>query len=278
MTVRARVTAIILCFLVLPLIHRVASAQEISTILMNNTFEIMGNGPKIGQRVSGTGFIMGIPRKDNPNLGDTVLITAAHVLNGMSGDSATILLRQMDDRGSYSRYPYPLPIRKNGVNLYITNPDADVAVMYVNLPMDSRIEGLSTQLLTDDSRLEQLQVHPGDGLLCLGFPLGIDFNGFPILRTGRLASYPITPAKSVKRYLFTFHIFPGNSGGPVYFSFANRFFGGATRIGIQQGVIGLVSEQINSALPEYKNNGLDVAVVVPSAYILETIAQLPAIH
>lgn len=277
MTVRTRLAAIIPCFLTLPLICLVASAQEINTALMNSTFEIIGNGPQIGQIVSGTGFIMGIPEKENPDVGHTVLITAAHVLNGLSGNDAKILLRRPDGQGGYTQYPYPLPIRANGKNLYVANPNADVAAMYILLPQELGITDLPIQFLADDARLAQLQVHPGDELFCLGFPLGIDFNGFPILRTGTLASYPITPAKAVKRYLFTFHIFPGNSGGPVYFYFSNRVYGGSTHTGTESGVIGLVSEQINSTSPEYKNNGLDVAVVVPSTYIRETISQLPAI-
>ena len=132
--------------------------------------------------------------------------------------------------------------------------------------------------LADDATLERLQVHPGDELFCLGFPLGADLNGFPILRTGTLASYPITPSKVVKKYYYDFHVFPGNSGGPVYFSFLNRIYGNATHLGSNdQGVIGLVIEQVGSALPEFKDLPLDVSRVVPSSYIRETVALLPEI-
>lgn len=274
MTVRTRAAVLIMCFFMMLSICLVGFAQDINTTLMNSTFEIGGSGAEPGETVTGTAFVMGKPIKENPQHAYYVLITAAHVLNQISGDEAKILLRRVDDQGGYSKYFYPLPIRKNGVNLYVTNPNADVAALYVRLPKDIP-PILPTRLLADDSVLEQLQIHPGDELLCLGFPLRIDFNGFPILRTGTLASYPLTPTKLVKRYLFTFHIFPGNSGGPVYFYFSNRVYNGGTHIGISQGVIGLVSEQVNSILPEYKDDALDVAIVVPSTYILETIAQLP---
>jgi len=113
--------------------------------------------------------------------------------------------------------------------------------MFVNLPTDTEIKLLPIAFLADDARLEHLEVHPGDELLCLGFPLAADVNGFPVLRSGLLASYPITPSKTVKQYYYNFHIFPGNSGGPVYFNFLNRVYGNATHLGdIEQGVIGLV--------------------------------------
>jgi hypothetical protein len=44
-----------------------------------------------------------------------------------------------------------------------------------------------------------------------------------------------------------------------------------------QGVIGLVVEQVGSARPEFKDLSLDVSRVVPGSYIRDTIAQLPEI-
>src|SRR6202020_583083 len=103
---------------------------------------------------------------------------------------ATLILRKKDGDG-FSKVAYPIKIRRKGVKLYVKNPDADVAAMYTSLPNEFNFQFLPTQFLADDATLEHLEVHPGDELFCLGFPLAIDFNGFPVLRTGTLASYPI---------------------------------------------------------------------------------------
>ncbi len=253
-----------------------APSQDLNTILMNGTYEVIGPSAKeVGKTSFGTVFFMGRPLKADPTRGSFVLITAAHVLDEISGDSATLILRKKDASGVFLKVPYLFAIRLNGQNLYVTNPNADVAVMYMRIPIGLEPMILPTSLLADDTTLEHLEVHPGDELLCLGYPLAVDISGFPIVRSGLLASYPVTPSKTVKQYYYNFHIFPGNSGGPVYFSFANRVFAGGTHIGTYQGVIGLVSQQVTSNLPEFNGISLDIAIVVPSSYIQDTIALLP---
>ena len=163
-----------------------------------------------------------------------------------------------------------------GPNLYVKNPDADVAAMYVPIPEGTAFDLLPMVFLADDARLTRLEMHPGDELQCLGFPLAISLNGFPVIRSGLLASYPITPTKVVRQLYYNFHTFPGNSGGPVYFSFFNRVYGGSTHLGdTEQGIIGLVSQQVTSRLPGYESTPLDISIIVPSSYIIDTIDMLP---
>jgi hypothetical protein len=253
-----------------------APSQELNTLLMNSTFEILGRSTEPGKINNGTVFVMGRPKKDDPARGYNVLITAAHVLDDISGDDAVLLLRRKTTDGSYTKYQYAIKIRRLDSNVYVKNADADVAAMYVNLPRDLAPSLLTTERLVDDAEFQRLEIHPGDELSCLGFPLFADANGFPILRSGKIASYPLVPAKTVKQYLYDFHVFPGNSGGPVYFSFSNRIYGGSMHLGeTVQGVVGLVIQQENSTLPESKDISLNIGVVVPSTYIRETIALLP---
>ncbi len=252
-----------------------AGSQELNTALMNSTFEIFGPSTEVGKTTFGTVFFLGRPLRTDPKRGSYVLITAAHVLDEISGDTATLVLRKKDVTGALNKLPYLIAIRSQGTKLYVKNPDADVAAMFVRIPTGAEPMLLPTSSLVDDAVLEHLEIHPGDELLCLGFPLAVDVHGFPVVRSGLLSSYPITPSKTVKQYYYNFHIFPGNSGGPVYFSFSNRIFNGATNVGLRQGVIGLVSQQVASALPEFKDVPLDIAIVVPSSYIQDTIAMLP---
>jgi hypothetical protein len=124
-------------------------------------------------------------------------------------------------------------------------PSADVAVMFVELPSNANLKGIVTpNWFADDSILTDLEVHPGDELYSLGFPLNFEANslGFPVLRSGKLASSPIVPLKT-SDILFDFRVFGGNSGGPVYFAFINRFYKESTQFGVNQKILGLVSQQ-----------------------------------
>src|SRR5438876_10762205 len=112
--------------------------------------------------------------------------------------------------------------------------DADVAVMYVNLARGrTDPHHLDQPVADDDDMLSEFEVNPGEELICLGYPFGAESNtgGFPILRSGRIASYPLLPTESTKTFLFDFSIFPGNSGGPVYLSSNNRTYGGRMHTG-----------------------------------------------
>ena len=75
------------------------------------------------------------------------------------------------------------------------HPQADVAAMYIRLPVDVLPSILPTTLLAEDEGLKAYGLHPGDELNCLGYPLGAESNpsGFPILRSGKIASYPLLP-------------------------------------------------------------------------------------
>jgi hypothetical protein len=95
--------------------------------------------------------------------------------------------------------------------------------------------------------------------------------GFPILRSARIASYPLTPAKSVKGFYVDLFLYGGNSGGPAYFTFVNRIYHASVHIGIQQGILGLVIQESRSNLPEFKDKALNLGVIVPAGFIRETI-------
>lgn len=269
----------ILLFALASLAFGQAPNDELNTLLMHSTFKIYG--PDANNKANttfGTVFFMGMPIKDNPNNASAVLVTAAHVLDRIGGDEATLLLRRRDNGGVYSTFNYNVKIRDNAKALYVKHATADVAAMYVTVPNEKLpISLLLPTFLVDDKRIEQLGIHPGDEVLCLGFPLFAHSpGGFPFLRGGRLASFPLTPMKTVKEWDFDALIHVGNSGGPVYFYYENRQYGGGTHIGYERGVLGLVIQQINSAIPDFRDKPLNYGVIVPAQFIRETLAQLPA--
>jgi len=143
--------------------------------------------------------------------------------------------------------------------------------MKIDLPVfvakqTKEIPMLSTDLLADDKIMERFEIHPGDELLCLGYPLRAEVFGFSILRSGKIASYPLLPAKDTKTFLFDFEVFKGNSGGPVYFVDKGRRYGGTAHVAESiQFVAGIVTRQ---------HEKLRLAVVVPAYFIKETLALL----
>jgi S1-C subfamily serine protease len=269
-----------LSFLVMFGVAVLASAavpQDINTVLMRSTFKLAGKG------MTGTAFILGKPIPSEPEIASFVMVTAAHVLNQMSGDEATLFLRKKDG-DTYKKGGLAIKIREGAKPLWTAHPSADVAVMYVRLPKAADIALVSTDLIATDDTLRQFEIHPGDRLSCLGYPLGAEGEaGFPILRSGYIASYPLLPTKTVKTFLFDFNVFEGNSGGPVYFVESNRTYGGATRIGTIQFVVGLVSQQ-RLATEEIKSlaetrlqrHQLGLAVVIHGGLIREALDLLPA--
>jgi len=257
---------------------------ELNTALMQTTFLIKGPNAQ-GQQTLGTVFIMGKPLPNQQGRGAYVLITAAHVLSEIAGDTALVMLR-VEQSGKWVPFPLPIQIRMNGAPLWIKHPNADVAAMYIALPTEVALPLLSTDMLADDSLLAKFEIHPGDELECLGYPLGQAANdaGFPILRSGKIASYPLLPTASNPTFLYDFRVFQGNSGGPVYFVQSNRSYQSTVQLGQTiHLIVGLVSQEslmqqhtIGPYSDETHQLQLGLAIVVQAALIKQTIESLPA--
>lgn len=256
-----------------------AVEPDINTILMRSTYRIVGENGKVG-----TMFILGKPSSAGRN--HYVLVTAAHVLEDMTGDSAILFFRRKEG-DKYIKMPYLYQIRQDGRRLWVKHPDADVAAMFISLPKDLDILLASTELVATDKILEQYELYPGRELKALGFPFGFESSaaGFPILRTGSIASFPLIPTRDLKTFLMDFRVFEGNSGGPVYFhdtTWQKRGSGDIGRGSEVQMILGLVSKQkimtltTQSYMQESKQGyPLSIAEVVHGALIKETIDLLP---
>lgn len=253
---------------------------------MESTFEIQSVPMAGAPPFSGTVFIIGRPLVKHPEWSRYVLVTAAHVLDGMTGDVALINLRKQIPQGDgWQKLPTLLQIRDKGRPLWIKHPNADVAVMYVNLPEGVVIPLMTTALLADDEMLRKFQIHPGDTLMCLGYPFGIESSqsGFPVLRSGRLASFPLTPTAQTRTFLFDFAVFEGNSGGPVYMVERDREYEHAIHMGQTIGFIaGVVSAEttrqeqlVGQYSAEVRRMPLNLATVVHAIFIKEAIESLP---
>jgi hypothetical protein len=217
-------------------------SAELNTVMMEATCKIQGPGSV------GTGFIIGKPDPNTPDRAYYTLITANHVLEAIQGEDAILVLRQYHESNAWTRVEIPIRIRNGHDALWKKHPDVDVAGMFVRLPKDTVRNMLTTKDLIGDKELTEYEIYPGMELMCLGYPFGAEANslGFPILRSGRIASYPLTPSKTTKTFLFDFTVFRGNSGGPVYFMEKDPTYGGVRHIGAAiYGIAGIVVEERN---------------------------------
>lgn len=245
---------------------------DLNTALFESTFKIE-QPINATQSAIGATFMLVRPYPNDPNRGRFVLVTAKHVLEGMKGDEAIWHLRLKDEEDQWQRSPVTLKIRTGGQPHWVSHPTADVAAMYVSLRPGVIAFPLPADSIADASTFEYFEFHPGDGLNCLGYPLGQESNaaGFPILRSGKVASYPLYPAKAYPTFLCDFESVDGDSGGPVYLVESNRSFKGTTHMGTVQFLAGLVSrQQVTQG-----NERLALSVVVSAPLILETINLLP---
>jgi hypothetical protein len=100
-----------------------AAESDIASLLMRSTFKIQGTTSQ------GTGFLVGKPMTADPQRAFYVLVTAAHVLDQIKEDTATLHFRQPSGSG-FTRLPVPIPIRSGGAPLWEKHPDVDVAAMF----------------------------------------------------------------------------------------------------------------------------------------------------
>jgi len=146
-----------------------------------------------------------------------------------------------------------------------------VAAISITAPAEFAKAAIPVEYLAADDTFTKYNVGAGDEMMALGFPRGLAANqaGFPILRSGRVASYPIAPAKIFPTFLLDFSVFPGNSGGPVYMSEqAHRRPGGAVQASQDvEFIAGLLTQQV-----ELNSERLEIGIVTHAKYIRETIA------
>ncbi len=215
---------------------------------------------------------MAAAREEKDRIAPAILVSAAHVLDDIAGETASLLVRRPNSDGTYAAFSHIIRIRHAGAPLYVKHAEVDVAALPVDLPDDVVITGLSPEFLADDEIAKTF--HPGDQIFCLGFPLSVATpGGFPILRMGYIASYPLTPLRFVKQIELDISLFPGNSGGPAYF-----FFPDARRDGPPQtpshGLLGLVVQSDRYSGPEFGNRSVTFGVILPAPFIRDAIELL----
>ncbi|HYG26198.1 MAG TPA: serine protease [Caulobacteraceae bacterium] len=212
-----------------------------------------------GARTVGTGFLLNV--SDASGRPRTILVTAAHVLHKMPAGEARIGYRFQTADGAWRYAPQPLTIRKTGgAPAWVQHPHRDVAALEIAAPPEFARSAIPLNWLAGDETFTRIGLGPGDEMMALGFPLGLSANqaGFPILRAGKVASYPLAPSAEFPTFLLDFNVFPGNSGGPIYVAGEGQGF-----------VAGMLTQQV-----ELTGERLDIGIVTHARYVRETVEML----
>ena len=226
-----------------------------------------------GTRTVGTGFLISDPTPDGrPRV---VLVTANHVFNRMPGEKATIGYRIENADGSWRYAPQTITIRSGGRELWTHHGARDVAVISITAPPEFAKAAIPMNWLATEDTFNQYRLGPGDEMMALGFPKGLSSNaaGFPILRAGRVASYPLTPTTAFPTFLLDFSVFPGNSGGPVYTANGLHRRDGTDGGDAQPFVAGLLTQEV-----ELGAQNLEIGIVTQAKFIRETLTLLDQPH
>ena len=245
-----------------------APVWDLTVGLINATVQL-DQAQGDGTRTVGTGFLIQAPRPDGSSR--VVLVTAAHVFDRMPAGEARIGWRIAQDDGDWKFDPQPLRIRdRDSAPLWYQVEGRDVAVMEVVAPEAFARAAIPLAWLADTDSFEAWQVGPGDELLSLGFPRGLSANraGFPILRVGRVASWPISPVAAFPTFLLDFTVFPGNSGGPVFWTPTARRRPGAVEP-THPFIAGLLTQEV-----KIKDEQLDIGIVTHARFIRDAITLL----
>ena len=227
--------------------------------MIEATVQVENTRPGGDRRIS-TGLLVSAPYWDGTLR--TVLVTAAHAVDPSETPEIRIGWRFATEDGGWSFAPQPAPLEIGGRDLWARHPERDIAVVEVVAPPSFSARAIPLSWLADERDLDQQGVGPGDQIFTLGYPRGLSSNraGFPILRTVRVASYPLSPIRAFPTFLIDGFLYPGNSGGPV---FLQRGLDGHPLI------LGLVTQQVDQG-----EEPLGLGVVVHAVYVREALAVL----
>jgi hypothetical protein len=221
-------------------------------------------------RTSGTGFLVAVPGRADAS--SVILVTAAHVFEEMSESECQLILRTLSSDQTYARKEVSIAIRENGAPRWKRHAEMDVAALAIRLPADVAVTPLGYEQLADAAWVAEKKLRVGQHVWIPSYPAQLAANeaGWPILRQGTVASYPLSPVSQVKTILVDFNTFGGDSGAPVL-SVSND---GCHVVGL---VHGMHRQTDTATLPLQEltfHTPLGLSIVVQAAFLRDTIEML----
>jgi hypothetical protein len=236
---------------------------------------------------AGTGFLLVVPTKSDPNRGYWFLVTARHIADPTwNGCPATGTLNAVFNKKDFDpkkdiegtiRVPVP------GGWVSPDDDSADVAVAVLNAPLIASLNIENAPLSIGDlpSSEELKRINTGAQIASAGLLLGASgtHRNYPIFKFGYVSSVPDEKvpvaccagcaAKLETVWMIAASLVPGNSGSPIFFVPVG--FPGIGVSGQRAFLIGVQSSSFN---------GMDVAGMAPVSFVVDAIKkmQLPDIN
>lgn len=179
--------------------------------------------------VVGTGVLFSL---HGPRRQDTWLVTAKHVFldppDHWQPSTLAIVFPQTPGRGMKQGLEIPLQLTEAGRRCWYPHPDkaVDLACLPLSLTMRQPKPGASTMRQPKSGTSSSIawmdiattaELYEGVPIMVLGYPAAFDIPDSPraIVRQGIVSWVsPTRPGSEV--FLIDSHVFPGNSGGPVF--------------------------------------------------------------
>ena len=258
---RSHLVLLALCILLpLPL----ARSDEAAEQLVLATYKLAN------QSSTASGTVVRYESEEGPS--QSFVVTAHHVFDQMRGDSCVLVSRNPRDDGQYQRQEIQVSVRKAGRPLWREHAKHDLAVL--PLPSDVNVKGLPFDSLVTAEQLAE--VHVGDGVRLAVFPERAEANnaGFPILRSGSIASFPVISVKHHPIFLVDTTAWTGDSGGPVIHGSLRSPSGGPLLVGIVRGMRSVTDTVKESRFAERRTHyPLGISEVLHAAMVRELIAK-----
>lgn len=223
--------------------------------------------PLATEKGAATGFV--INRRDERVPGGTVpvVFTSAHVLDTLGSGPLIIGFRTTDEEGDaeVSLLAFT-PTKLSGkARFYVRHPKHDLAAFALHLPPELAGRAKVPSCL-DEKRLPRhgKSLHSGMEVSFLGYPevLPGTEGAFPVLRSGRVASYPVGTSQAHGRFVINSDVYPGDSGAPVFIN----------GCGNRPELVGMIIERVSIKASGFSH----LAIAVDADVIRETLALVAA--
>lgn len=197
-----------------------------------------------------------------------VVFTSYHVLKTVNHGPLIIGVRMPGENGDPAIALLKLyPDTRQKRPFYVRHPGSDVAAFPLQLPEElTGVVDVSSYIEERHLARPGHRLHTGTDVLFLGYPdvLPGTSGAFPVLRSGRVASYPLGTPASEGRFLINADVYPGDSGAPV---FVSRKHGAPW-------LAGMVIQRVSETTDGFAH----LAIAVDADTLRETLALLPGLY
>ena len=191
-----------------------------------------------------------------------VMVTAGHLLDSVGKGPLVIAVRVPGKDGGSQLAVIGLPKQHPGKLVFARHPGEDVGAFDPSV-LDNASRQVLPSFLTESSLVRDARsLHAGEEVSFLGFPDLVPgtSGGFPVVRSGKIASYPAAQPHSGGTFLINADVYPGDSGAPVFIS----------RPGGKPELVGMVIERVGKSAGAFSH----FAIAVDAKAIRETLALL----